>query len=493
MSLDPDTCYRALSARDTRFDGVFFVGVTTTGVYCRPVCRARRPGADRCRYFTTPAAAEQEGFRPCLRCRPELAPGRAIVDATGRLAAAAAARIAAGALNGRGVDALAAELHVGERQLRRALAREFGVGPLELAQTHRLLLAKRLLTDSALPVTQVAFASGFRSIRRFNALFRERYRLNPTALRRTRAEAEAAEGTLALTLAYRPPLAWGALLAYLAGRATPGVEAVEGDRYLRTVALDGCRGWIAVEPARGADALRVRVSLGLAPVLMPLLARLKSLFDLDAEPEPIAAHLSADSALAPRVRREPGLRVPGCVDGFELAMRAVLGQQVSVRAATTLAGRIATAFGEPLETGHPALTRSPVSAEHMAAVEPEELAALGLTRARAATVVALARAVAEDGVRLEPGADVERTMERLRAIPGIGEWTAQYVAMRALHWPDAFPHGDLGLRKAWGGASAARLRADAERWRPWRAYAALYLWTFGAAPSAPSHTLEEAQ
>lgn len=476
--LDPVVCRRAHAARDPRFDGVFFIGITSTGIYCRPVCRARLPRQENCRYFESAAAAEQAGFRPCLRCRPELAPGRALVDATGRLAALAAARIAAGGLNGRRVSELASELCVGERQLRRALAREYGVSPIELAQTHRLLLAKRLLTDTALPVTKVAYASGFGSVRRFNAVFAERYRMSPVALRRSSPSAGEPDAPLSLTLAYRPPFDWAALLDYFRGRATPGVEVVDGERYLRTVVLDGHRGQVAVDRPDGTThALRAEVSLSLVPVLMPLLARLKAAFDLDAEPDAIVAHLAGDDVLGDLVTARPGLRVPGGFDGFEVALRTILGQQVSVRAATTLAGRLAAAFGEPAETGHLGLTRYPVQAERLAEAEPAELIALGLTRARAASAIALAQAVASGELRLEPGGDVAGTVERLKTIPGIGEWTAQYIALRALRWPDAFPHTDLGLRRALGDTTPARLLAAAERWRPWRGYAAQYLWT----------------
>jgi AraC family transcriptional regulator of adaptative response / DNA-3-methyladenine glycosylase II len=501
MMLDPEICDRALAARDARFDGVFFVAITTTGIYCRPVCPARVTRRERRRFFATAAGAERAGYRPCLRCRPELAPGLAAVDAVPRLAQAAALRIAAGALNERGVDALAAELGVSARQLRRALERELGVSPVELAQTHRLLLAKRLLTDTSLPVARVAFASGFGSVRRFNALFRDRYRLNPGALRPRvpedrhavaprgaagrRSSAPTGDGeAITLTLAYRPPLAWGALLAFLALRATPGVEVVEGERYGRTLRVDGHTGLVFVDrapahstrrAARPVDALRVRLSASLLPALMPLLARLRHLFDLDADPSAVEGHL-AHGGLEALVRRTPGLRVPGAVDGFDLALRAVLGQQVSVRAATTLAGRVAAAFGERLDTGHPALTRLAATPERVADATVPQLATLGLTRARAHSILALARAVAAGALRLGPGEDVAATTRQLTALPGIGEWTAQYVAMRALRWPDAFPAADLALRRAWSGASPAQLARAAERWRPWRAYAAVHLW-----------------
>lgn len=475
MPLDAELCYRSLSARDTRFDGVFFVGVTTTGVYCRPICPARTPRQDRCRFFDNPAAAEREGFRPCLRCRPELAPGRAPVDAVSRAAAAAVARIEAGAMNEASFDALAAELGLSGRQLRRAIEREYGVAPVELAQTQRLLLAKRLLTETQIRIADVAFASGFASLRRFNHLFRSRYGLNPTALRRSRPAAERGD-TIRLKLAYRPPLDWAALQAFLAGRGAACVEMADGERYLRTVRIGEASGWLAVQPIAGEAALRVEVAIGLLPVLTPLLARLRRLFDLDANPFAVAEHLSVDPRLGEAVRRRPGLRVPGAFDGFELALRAVLGQQVSVKAATTLFGRFARAYGEELVTPYPALTHSGPQAARIAEASLEQLAALGLPRTRAATVRGLARAVNDGVVRLEPGVDPQRTLAALKELPGIGDWTAQYVAMRALRDPDAFPASDLGIYRSLGVSKPREALAAAENWRPWRAYAVMHLW-----------------
>lgn len=477
MTLDPNFCYRALAARDPRFDGLFFVGVTTTGIYCRPICPARVPGADRCRFYPSAAAAEADGFRPCLRCRPEKAPGRSPVDATTRLAGDAAARIAAGALNhGVSVDDLAASLHTSPRQLRRAVRREYGVSPVRLAQTHRLLLAKRLLTESSLSISEIAFASGFSSVRRFNSLFRSRYRFSPTSLRR-RPRGHVIDGDgLALDLEYRPPLEWNAMLGFLAGRAIPGVETVNGAHYARTVAIGTHRGWIRVGPSATANTLRVEVSTSLTLVLMSLLARVRDLFDLDAEPQVIDSQLAGDPLLAPHLRRHAGLRVPGAMDGFELALRAVLGQQVSVAAATTLSGRLATRFAEAADPGVPGLSRFPIDAARLAEAPVEAIASLGIPRARAECISHLAKAHAEGGLCLEPGSDVETVIRRLQTIPGIGPWTAQYIAMRALHWPDAFPQSDLGVRRALGGMSEARILEIAENWRPWRAYATMHLW-----------------
>jgi AraC family transcriptional regulator, regulatory protein of adaptative response / DNA-3-methyladenine glycosylase II len=483
---DREACYRALAARDRRFDGTFFVGVGTTGIYCRPVCPARLPAFDRCRFFRDAAAAEAEGYRPCLRCRPERAPGRAIVDATQNLAARAATRIASGALNGSNVERLAAELHVGSRQLRRAMRREYGTTPVQIAQTHRLLLAKRLLTDTKLPVGNVALASGFSSLRRFNALFRQRYRMAPSDLRRGgRSRGTAGGAAFALRLEYRPPMDWARLVGFLAGRTISGVETVEGPRYRRTVSIRGHHGWIGAQPAGNGDhAIELEVAASLLPVVMPLLSAVRSLLDLDAEPQLIAEHLRRDAVLRWRLDRSPGLRVPGALDGFELAWRAVLGQQVSVEGARTLAGRLVEAFAEEADALPPGLSRRPVRPERLAGSSPDEIMGIGLTRARAECVHLLACRMASGELRLEPGSDAQSTVEGLCALPGIGPWTAQYIALRALHWPDAFPESDLGIRRALGDRPIREIRSMAEKWRPWRAYAALHLWS-APAPAEP--------
>jgi AraC family transcriptional regulator of adaptative response / DNA-3-methyladenine glycosylase II len=476
MRIDDETCYRALTARDPRFDGLFYVGVTTTGIYCRPICTARTPGRGRCRFFDNSSLAESEGFRPCLRCRPEVAPGLAPVDAVRRTARAAACRIEAGALNdGGSLEKLAKDLGLSSRQLRRAVRQEFGVSPIEIAQTQRLLLAKQLLAESDLPIIQVAFASGFESVRRFNALFRSHYGLTPSRMRRAPATGRPAD-CVRLTLGYRPPLAWSPLLRFLAGRATAGVEWVEGQAYHRSVALGNHRGWIKVAPVRERNVLAVELATSLMPALREVLARIKNLFDLSARPDVIAAHLSSDARLSETGSRVPGLRVPGAFDGFELAIRAILGQRISVRAASTLAGRLAARLGEPAVTPYPALNRLSVTPERLAATKESELASLGISAQRAAAIRALAQAAMQGELDLQPGPDPEAVAARLTSFPGIGDWTAQVVAMRALRWPDAFPASDLGLLKAFGESSAQRLRSAAEAWRPWRAYAAMYLW-----------------
>jgi AraC family transcriptional regulator of adaptative response / DNA-3-methyladenine glycosylase II len=476
MTINDDVCFRALVARDSRFDGLFFVGVKTTGIYCRPVCPTRTPKHDSCRFFASAALAEQAGFRPCLRCRPELAPGHAPVDSVRTLAWAAAARIEAGALSdGRSLEELAKSLGLSSRQLRRAVRKELGVSPVELAQTNRLLLAKRLIAETQLSLTQVAFAAGFDSVRRFNALFRSHYRLTPTALRRAAPQA-AGSDCLRLMLAFRPPFDWHALLRFLAARAIPGVECVTGNTYHRTVGIGEHRGWLSVSPIEHRNLLVVELATALAPALPSILARLRNLFDLDARPDVIAGHLTLDPLLAPSVKRRPGLRVPGAFDSFELGMRAVLGQQVSVRGASTLAGRMVQRFGEVIETPLPCLNRIAPTADALAGARSSTLAGIGLPGVRAESLRCLARALARREIDLESGIVPTVVVARLQELPGIGPWTAEYIAMRALRWPDAFPAGDLGLAKASRLTSTKALEKAAERWRPWRAYAAMHLW-----------------
>ena len=477
MRLDQETCYRALVARDARFDGLFFVGVTTTGIYCRPVCTARTPGRDRCRFFPNAALAEREGFRPCLRCRPELAPGAAPVDAVANMARRAASRIEAGALNdGGNLEQLAEELAISSRQLRRAIQREFGVSPVELAQTNRLLLAKQLLGESNLPMIDVALASGFSSVRRFNALFRRHYGFPPTRIRRSHGAGLPHRDCLRLTLTYRPPYAWREMLRFLAGRATTGVETVADETYSRTAAIDGRRGWLSVEPIKSRHALAVELSTSLVGSLPSILVRLRNLFDLSARPDVIESHLATDAALAPSIREAPGLRVPGTFDGFELAVRAILGQRVSIAAATTLSGRLASVFGETIVTPFADLNRLAPAPARLAAAGIGEMTSLGIAAPRASCIRELARAVAQGEISLEAGAEPESVIARLVALRGIGDWTAHYIALRALRWPDAFPVGDLGLLRRGGAKSTAALRRAAEAWRPWRAYAAMHLW-----------------
>jgi AraC family transcriptional regulator of adaptative response / DNA-3-methyladenine glycosylase II len=479
MTLDAQTCYRALRARDARFDGRFFVAVSSTRIYCRPVCTVKPPRRENCRFYPSAAAAESGGYRPCLRCRPELAPGNASIDATSRMAQAAASLIEDRTLDEEGLEAVAARLGITDRHLRRAFGAEFGVSPVEFAQTQRLLLAKRLLTDTALPVTEVAFASGFGSLRRFNALFKQRYRLKPSQLRgqprkHINSSGSIVADALNFELSYRPPYDWPALSAFLAARAVAGVEMVEGGRYRRTarIRVDGKdhSGWIEVSPSPKKPALRVAVAASLAKALPPVLSRVKALMDLACNPAEISA------ALGPLAGAHPGLRVPGAFDGFEVAVRAILGQQVTVAAARTVAGRFAAAFGDRIETPFTGLSVLFPEAKRIAELPYGRIARLGMPGARARSLIALARAVADGDLDLMPNADIEATLDKLRALPGVGEWTAHYIAMRALAWPDAFPHGDFGVKKALGETDARKVLAAGEAWRPWRAYAVMHLW-----------------
>lgn len=479
--IDDNAAYSALKARDPRFDGVFFVGVTSTGIYCRPVCPVKVPKRENCRFYASAGAAEKAAFRPCLRCRPELAPGSAPMDQAHRLADAVVRRIDEGfADEGAGLEAIAEEFGISSRQLRRIVQKELGVAPIELIQTRRLLLAKQLLTDTKLPVIDVAFASGFSSLRRFNDAFSRRYRMPPSRLRKEAASGtEAAPVTAAtstLRLSYRPPYDWHGMLKFLSGRMIKEVEWVTGDTYARTVRLGGRSGWIEVSHAESGHALQVEFSHTLTPVLPALLGRLRAMFDLDARPDLIAAHLAKDKTLRQGVLANPGLRVPGAFDGFEMAVRAILGQQVTVVAATKIACRFAEGFGEKVETPFPELTRlSPLPAK-VARASVEDVASLGIIRTRAASIIALAQAFHTGALALEPGANPTTTIEKLVQLPGIGPWTAHYIAMRALRWPDAFPKEDIAVRNKLGGVSAKQAEALSQAWRPWRSYAVLHVW-----------------
>jgi AraC family transcriptional regulator, regulatory protein of adaptative response / DNA-3-methyladenine glycosylase II len=475
MKLDASACYDALAARDARFDGVFYVGVATTGIYCRPVCPARLPARERCTFFRHAAEAEHAGYRACFRCRPELAPHDSVLEAGSRLLHAALARIDAGYLNEHSLDDLSAGLGVSARHLRRVVAGELGLSPVQLAQTRRLALAKQLLADTSLTITEVAFAAGYASLRRFNAVFHERYGKPPTAIRRVFGAGQSAD-LISLRLDYRPPYEWQALLQFLKLRAIPGVEAVTENEYRRTAVLGASNGWLSISADPQKNAMRVKVSYSLLPHLTEAVARLRALLDLDARPDLIAGCLRQDALLRPLVDAAPGLRVPGAFDGFELAIRAVLGQQVSLRAASTLCGRLTARFGGSCTSGGPELTHFFPGPAALAGVPVAELAAIGIPVKRAQAVISLAAAVAQGEIELSAAADPERVIERLQALPGIGAWTAQYIALRALRWPDAFPAGDLALGKVLGLKSAKAVEQRAQHWQPWRAYAALHLW-----------------
>ncbi|MEJ1966851.1 MAG: AlkA N-terminal domain-containing protein [Gammaproteobacteria bacterium] len=483
MSQDKQSLYKALTARDPRFDGVFFVGVTSTGVYCRPICPARTPKEANCVFFKGAQEAEQADFRPCLRCRPELAPGNAPVDDSQRIAQLIVQRLEDGTIgDDAGLEAIADQFELSSRQIRRIVQKELGVSPIQLIQTRRLLLAKQLLTETRLPVTQIAFASGFASLRRFNDAFSSRYRMPPTRLRKKAVEdgdAGSSEDTSTLQLSYRPPYDWAGVLAFLATRELKGVEWVTDTFYARTVRLGDRKGWIRVAQAKHKkNTLMLELTHSLTPVLPGLLSRVRDLFDLNARPDVISRHLSKDKRLAPLVKKTPGMRVPGAFNGFELGLRAILGQQVTVKAATTLACRFAEAFGESIVTPFPQLNRLTPAAARVARSSVDEISKLGIVSARSRSLIALAQAQISDGPLLDGGThhNPDEAIGRLAGLPGIGPWTAHYIAMRALRWPDAFPRDDIAVRNNLGGVSAKQAEEMSQAWRPWRSYAVLHIW-----------------
>jgi AraC family transcriptional regulator of adaptative response / DNA-3-methyladenine glycosylase II len=479
MDLNHDACYSAIQVRDARYDGRFFTAVKTTRIYCRPVCPARTPLSKNVTFYSTAAAAQEAGYHPCLRCRPETAPepgpGHELPDSVSR----ALQLIELGALDEDGVDGLARRLGVGERQLRRQFRQHLGASPVAVAQTRRVLLAKQLIHETRLPMAEIAFASGFGSIRRFNEIFHDLFGRAPGELRRSGKPEVSAEheGEIKLLLRYRPPYDWAAMLDFLRLRAIPGIERVTDDTYARTICLDGHQGTVALRPGTG-NALQAVVRFPRLQALPAIIARLRRVFDLASDPVAMAAQFSADPVMASLVRARPGLRVPGAWDGFELAMRAVLGQQITVAAAIRLAGKLVSAHGEPMAQPDGSLTHVFPRPE---AVAVAELASLGMPRSRAATLSAVAAAAVADPRLFDAGSGLSESVLRLRAIRGIGEWTGQYIALRQLREPDAFPSADIGLIRALERLESreytpAQLLARAEAWRPWRAYAAQHLW-----------------
>jgi AraC family transcriptional regulator, regulatory protein of adaptative response / DNA-3-methyladenine glycosylase II len=484
--LDPKACYRALETRDERFDGRLFVGVTSTGIYCRPVCPAGPAKFENCRFYATAAAAQEAGFRPCLRCRPETAPDLGSWRGTSNTVSRGLALISEGALDGEeaSVDVLAARLGVGARHLRRLFTQHLGATPVTVAQTRRVLFAKQLIHDTRLPMTEIALASGFGSVRRFNETFQQLYRRPPSALRRKQVTA-LPEGSVAATgvtvrLRYRPPYDWAAILSHLRARAVAGVERVDGDRYSRTLLQDGQTGTVEIVHIPDARSLAATIRFPSVRMLPRIVTRIRRVFDLGADVAAIDAHLARDPLLAPLVAERPGLRAPGAWDAFELAARAVLDQHVSVEAGRQRAGRLAHACGTRTSAalgGDPALTHAFPDAAQVATVGQ---ASLGIPASRREALLGLARAALADPSFLEPLGAVERTLARLRAVRGIDEWTARYIALRLTREPDAFPASDDLLRTATSTngtrPSPSELMRRAECWRPWRAYAAQHLW-----------------
>ncbi len=498
--------YQALKAHDARFDGHFFVGVSSTHIYCRPVCRVKLPKFENCRFFEHAALAESFGYRPCLRCRPELAPGSlpwTTLDASRTLALQAARWLdepQAWQTNGDtkpSIRQLAAHLGVSDRHVRRLFEAQFGVSPLQYLQTRRLLTAKQLLTDTDMPIAQVALSSGFGSVRRFSAAFLEHYRLNPTGLRRaagTTVKVDAAS-FCTVKLSYRPPYDSRWMLAFFQKRQITATEfvAIEANKSSAgwTLSLESGgkqhHGWIIVEFLTTQPAVLLQVSDSLRDVLPQVIRQVRALLDLDADPLAINAVLGNSFLSFDGAGDLGGLRVPGCLNGFELAVRAILGQQVTVAAGRTFTQRVVDAFGSPIETPFSLLTRLFPTPEALAQASGEDLGRLGIVKQRQAAIVALARAVADKQLHLHPSADIDATMAALRALPGVGDWTAQYIAMRALRWPDAFVAGDVALHKAMGlqhlnpplspTKTAAAAVAASQVWRPWRSYAVMRAWT----------------
>ncbi len=483
-SLDPQVCEQARLSRDARFDGLFFTAVTSTGIYCRPVCPAPAPRPRHIRYLPSAAACEAAGFRPCLRCRPELAPGDGAWRHADDVVAQGLARIEDGALTEAPLRSLADDLALSERHLRRLFIDRLGVSPAGVHGTRRLLLAKQLLTETTLPILDVAMAAGFNSVRRFQTTLRDAYGLSPRDIRRSARETATPDGGLVLRLAYRPPYAFEALLSFLRDRALPGLDVVTADSYARAfIAADG-PAWFRVSAWDGsggssAHALRLELHGARPALLLPIVSRVRRMFDLDADPAAIAAVLRRSPRLRRPLAHTPGIRVPGAWDGMEVAARALLGQQVSVAAARTLATRVLHRHGTPLpETFHAhGFTHVFPSASTLA---DTDLDGIGLTRDRARALRAVARGVANGTLPIAPGTPLDTFVTRWTAVPGVGDWTAHYIAMRALSHPEACPAGDLIVRRALGDngdaltTSAVRHLADA--WRPWRAYAVLYLW-----------------
>ena len=470
---------RARLSRDARFDGRFFVGVRTTGIYCRPICPANAPNSENVSFYRTAAAASEAGFRPCLRCRPECAPGTPAWAGTSTTVQRGLRLIADGALDDGNLENLANRLGVTSRHLRRLFSKHLGASPQAVAHTQRLHFAKNLIDQTTLSMQDISVASGFGSVRRFNDTFKKTYGKTPGELRRRQATSVTGSA-FSVQLPYRQPFDWDRMLAFFAARATPGVETVADGRYLRTISVGDARGIVDVTDSGGYLALSLH-GIGTSS-LFPIVQRARSMFDLDASTDDIAQVLSGDPVLKRLLKTNPGVRVPGSWDGFELAVRAILGQQVSVSAATTLAGRIADRYGELLEVVVDNMQETP----NRLFPSPQKLLrarleTLGIIGSRAQTIRSLAKAVLDGSVSFDAAQATDSFCESLTAIKGIGDWTAEYVAMRSLKNPDAFPTSDLGLLRAFDTACRERMKrrelaTRAESWRPWRAYAALLLW-----------------
>lgn len=475
VELDFEICDRARLSRDPRFDGRFFIGVTSTGIYCRPICPAPASKRAHVRYFPTAAAAAEAGFRPCLRCRPEAAPGTPAWQGTSATVNRGLRLIAEGALDDNDVETLAARLGVGSRHLHRLFVRHLGASPLAVAQTRRLHFAKNLLNETDLPMTQVAFAAGYGSVRRFNDNIRQTYGRSPSQLRRLRKSTPGLEGgDYVFYLDYRPPYEWDALLNFLSVRAITGVESVTGGVYRRSITLNGRHGVIEVGHAAKAHALMLRIRFPEPAALLQIVTRVRRMFDLNADPDTIKHHFRHDPLLKGDVWCRSGLRIPGAWDWFELSVSAILGRKAAARGAARRAGELAHRYGQPMAPANGELNRIFPTPATLASVQLD-----GMAWTNAHAIRTLARAVAAGELRIEPNVAPQMLLQRIKDMPGIGDWTAQYIAMRALSDPDALPVTDRALRRAAGNGSPIKpklLQAQAEVWRPWRAYAAMHLW-----------------
>lgn len=476
--LDDEACYRAVQGRDARFDGVFYIGVTSTGIYCRPSCPAMTPKRPNVRFYRTAAEAQTAGFRACRRCRPDATPGSAEWNVRADVVGRAMRLIADGVVDRDGVAGLAGRLGYSERQVHRTLVEEVGAGPLRLARSQRAHTARVLLETTELPVTEIAFAAGFASIRQFNDTIRAVYALTPSEVRgraRRRGRATTA-GIIELRLAYRQPADLRGVLDFLALRAVPGIEEVDGGTYRRSLTLPHGTGVAELTPQDGW----VQATLRLADPrdLTAAVARCRRVLDLDADPHAVDDLLGGDAVLGPLVAARPGVRVPGTVDGDELAVRGVLGQQISVAAARTVAGRLVAEHGKPLDAPVGTVTHAFPAASVLAAVDP---ATFPMPRSRQRTLHELTSRLADGRLHLDPGVDRDEAECHLLDVPGIGPWTAAYVRMRALADPDVFLPTDLGVKHAMTGlglpSDPPAVAALAETWRPWRSYALLHAWS----------------
>lgn len=474
--LDWRVCSRARLSRDARFDGKFFIAVLTTRIYCRSICPARTCRESNVRYYPTAASAAEAGFRPCLRCRPECSPGTPAWFGTSNTVSRALRLISETGLEDGGMEGLAERLGIGSRHLRRLFIRHLGATPSAVAQTRRLHFAKKLIDETRLPMGEVGLAAGFGCVRRFNAAVQKTYKRTPTQIRRlAKQPILQPENEYLFHLRFRPPYHWQGMLAFLAARAVPGVESVRANAYIRSICVDGMAGHFEVSLDEEQNSLRVRIQFGDPRALFFIVERIRAMFDLNADWTDIAGILKEDPVLTRLIEAAPGLRVPGCWSGFELATRAILGQQITVRGGTALACSIVKAFGRVFSNSGE-ITHLFPTPEILAEAD---LSAIGMPRARRETIRALARAVREGHIKFEGIVESSSFLERLMDIPGIGKWTAQYVAMRALGEPDAFPNGDAALISALNLEESKQLESRAESWRPWRSYATMYLWTCG--------------